>query len=67
MNCHANSYVYFEYALWIVCAWLLVLWRSDKYQVRLCVVKYKLSYEEYDEMDWELINLHPGVSAPAHS
>ena len=36
-------------------------------QVRLCVVNKKLSYEEYDEMHWELINLHPGVIAPAQS
>ena len=34
-------------------------------QVSLCVVNKKLSYEKYDEMHRELINLHPGVSAPA--
>ena len=28
-------------------------------QVSLCV-------DDYNEMHWELINLHPGVSAPAH-
>ena len=35
-------------------------------QVSSCVVK-KLSYEKYDEMHRELINLHPGVSVPAQS
>ena len=41
--------------------------RSGKFQVRLCVVNKKLSYEKYDEMHWKLINLHPDVSAPAQS
>ena len=35
-------------------------------QVSLCVVDEELYYEDYDEMHRELINLHPGVSAPAH-
>ena len=41
-----------------------MLWRSGKFQVSSCVVIKKLSYEKYDEMHLELINLHLGVSAP---
>ena len=41
--------------------------RSGKFQVSLCVVNKKLCYDEIDEMHRELINLHPGVSAPAQS
>ena len=65
MNCHANAYILvnMHYELFIHdcrrCG------RSGKFQVSLCVVNKKLCYEEYDEMHRELINLHPGVSAPA--
>ena len=41
--------------------------RSGKYQVRLGVANKRLSYEKYDEMYLELINLNPRVSAPAQS
>ena len=41
--------------------------RSGKFQVSSCIVNEKLCYVEIDEMHLELINLHPGVSAPAQS
>ena len=67
MNCHANAHILvnMHYDLFIHdcrrCG------RSGMFEVSLCVVKKKLCYEEYDEMHRELINLHPGVSAPAQS
>ena len=67
MNCHANAYILMNmhYELYAHDCWCCG--RSGKFQVRLCVVIKKLSYEKYDEMHRELINLHPGVSAPAQS
>ena len=55
----------FEYALWIVIYDCRRCGRSGKFQVSLYIVNEKLSYDEIDEMHRELINLHPGVSAPA--
>ena len=41
--------------------------RSGKFKVSFYTVNVKLSYEKYDEMHWELINLHPDVSVPTQS
>ena len=50
MNCHANAYilVIMDYELYAHDCWCCG--RSGKFQVRLCVVNKKLSYEKYDEM-----------------
>ena len=62
MNCHAN--VHIRICI-MICLYMIV--DAVGAQVSLCVVNKKLCYEEYDEMHRELINLHPGVSAPAQS
>ena len=67
MNCHAYAYILvtMHYELYAHDCWCCG--RSGKFQVSYCVGNKKLSYEKYDKMHRELINLHPGVSAPAQS
>ena len=65
MNFHANMFILLNMHYELYMHDCRRCRRLGKFQVCLCVVNKKLSYGKYDEMHRELINLHPGVTAPA--
>ena len=64
MNCHANAYILVNMHYELFIHDCRRFGRSGKFQVSLCFDVEELCYVDIDEMHRELINLHPGVSAP---